>query len=44
MLLLFCITVKLHLPKVFPILSAADEAHEGLSNLLAVSGEIAFYY
>lgn len=44
MLLLFCVTVKLHLPKVLPILSAADEAHEGLSNLLALTGEIAFYY
>lgn len=44
MLLLFCVTVKLHLPKVFPILSAADEEHERLSNLLALSREIAFYY
>lgn len=44
MLLLFCVTVKLHLLKVLPILSDADEAHKGLSNLLALSGEIAFYY
>lgn len=37
LMLLFCVTVKLHLPKVLPILSAAD-AHEGLSNLLALTG------
>lgn len=44
MLLLFCVTVKSHLIKVLPILSQADEEHEGLRKLLALSGEIAFYY
>lgn len=44
MLLLFCVTVKSLLIKVLPILSVADEEREGLGNLPALSGEIAFYY
>lgn len=44
MLLLFCVTVKPRLIKVLPIPSAADEEREGLRNLPALSGEIAFYY
>lgn len=44
MLLLFCVTVKSHLIKVLPILSAADEERECPRNLPALSGEIAFYY
>lgn len=42
MLLLFCVTVKSHLIKVLPILSAADEERECPRNLPALSGEIAF--
>lgn len=44
MLLLFCVTVKSHLIKVLPILSAAHEERGCLRHLPALSGEIAFHY